>query len=970
MPQTRYLRRSMILAIFGLVYFAAGKLGLRLAFVNASASAVWPPTGIALAGLLVLGFRVWPVVFLGAFLVNITTAGTMMTSLGIALGNTLEGLAGAWLVSRFAGARHAFDHSADVIKFAGLAAMCAPAISATIGVTVLALGGFAAWNDFGSIWRTWWFGDASGALVVTPLLMTWAANPRIEWDRRRKRMVAGALLGLLLAGAAIFGEWLPFRQKGYPLLFLLLPLLVWIAFRFAQRETATAMFILSAVAVAGTLRGLGPFSRETQNESLIFLQVFIGMIVTMNMTLTAAVSERRASEQRLAAQQDTTRILAESQTLSQAMPRILAAICEKLHWEVGCFWQVSADEKYIECVQTWSQGDATFGEFIEVSKRDKFPPGIGMPGRAWKQQSVIWIDDVVADPNFPRAPFAAKAGLHSAFASPLIIAGRVFGVMEFFTPEFRASKDALLAMIAAAGSQIGQFAERKQTENMLAQHASIVESSDDAIYSKTLEGIITSWNKAAHSLYGYAASEILGQNALLLVPPERITEERELLGRVGRGNHIASYETVRRRKDGTLVDISLTVSPIKTGDRIHGVSVIARDATERKRAAAEIERQKASAEAANRAKDEFLAALSHELRTPLTPVLLLAAAMEQSGEVPAQIRKDFAMIRKNIELEARIIDDLLDLTRISHGKLTLNFGRADPQALIEHTLEILRNEIQAKRIGVTLEFAAVEHHVRADAVRLEQVFWNLLKNAVKFTPPGGRITIRSWNTGGLLNLAIADTGLGITAEELPRIFETFAQGDEAAAPRFGGLGLGLSISAVLVREHGGRIWGESPGRDQGATFHVELPLAVSSASVEVSQTALHPPAMEPARILLVEDHESTRETLARLLARRGHTVKCADGVAKALEIARCEKIDIVISDLGLPDGHGHDLMRELHREFDLPGIALSGYGMESDIATSKEAGFDEHITKPIDLPKLESAIQQIVGARKAAHRNL
>ena len=382
---------------------------------------------------------------------------------------------------------------------------------------------------------------------------------------------------------------------------------------------------------------------------------------------------------------------------------------------------------------------------------------------------------------------------------------------------------------------------------------------------------------------------------------------------------------------------------------------------ERKRAETSLRAAKDQAESASKAKDQFLAALSHELRTPLTPVLMLAASMERSEELPPQVRRDFAMIRQNVELEARIIDDLLDLTRITQGKLALRFEQVDPHLLITHALDILRHDFEEKGLVVTLDFAAVEHHVSADAVRLEQVFWNVIKNAVKFTPGGGQITVRSSNTDGHFHLAVADSGIGITPEELPRIFNAFAQGAEAAAPGFGGLGLGLSISALLVHEHRGRIWAESAGRDRGATFHIELPL-VSAPGPVPSAAAPAPASARALRILLVEDHPATRETLARLLTRSGHQVETADCVAQAIEMAGRDSIDIVISDLGLPDGDGHDLMRALRRDFGLRGIALSGYGMQSDIEKSNEAGFVEHLTKPIDLTALEEAIQRVIGS--------
>ncbi len=368
-----------------------------------------------------------------------------------------------------------------------------------------------------------------------------------------------------------------------------------------------------------------------------------------------------------------------------------------------------------------------------------------------------------------------------------------------------------------------------------------------------------------------------------------------------------------------------------------------------------------SNESASRAKDEFLAALSHELRTPLSPVLMLASALEHTMELPEHVRTDCGMIRKNVELEARLIDDLLDLTRITRGKMTLRFEGLDPHPLIEHTLEILRSDLHAKQIRVETFFCTPTPFVSADSVRLQQVFWNILKNAVKFTPAGGGITIRSRSDGRQWGVEIIDTGLGITAEEMPQIFNAFSQGKEAAEPSFGGVGLGLAISAHIVQEHRGRLWAESLGRGHGSTFHLEVPLAPMTNSGRIK---LPPPApkRQPMRILLVEDHEASRSTLHRLLSRRGHTVATAASLAQARHLAGSFIFDIVVSDLGLPDGSGHDLMRELRERHQLCGIALSGYGMAGDLKHSLESGFNDHLTKPVDVNTLEQAMLRVVAA--------
>ncbi|MGH7940949.1 MAG: PAS domain S-box protein, partial [Limisphaerales bacterium] len=381
---------------------------------------------------------------------------------------------------------------------------------------------------------------------------------------------------------------------------------------------------------------------------------------------------------------------------------------------------------------------------------------------------------------------------------------------------------------------IEDVTEFKQMETSNRWLAAIVESSNDAIMSSDLDGRIVSCNQGASRLYGYAPEELIGKPITVLILPEFLDEEMKVLDR---GNKIEHYESVRARKDGTHVDVLVTISPIQSArGKIIGVSSISRDITQRKRAERELEeilaREKTareSAEAASRAKDDFLAALSHELRTPLNPVLMVASDRASNNELPSDVRSDFEAIAKNIEMEARLIDDLLDITRINHGKLSLNFRIVDAHAVLRDAVEKARLQIEEKRLQFVFRLKAAQHTVRADAVRLQQVFCNVLRNAAKFTHNGGTITVEtsSQERGGPLAVKITDTGFGMTREELERAFLAFSQGDHAkdAPHRFGGgLGLGLAICKKLVEFHSGTIRAMSDGRDQGSTIVIELPL--------------------------------------------------------------------------------------------------------------------------------------------------
>src|SRR5438046_576322 len=486
--QSRRFSTLPVIGIVTIVYFIAGKLGLSLAFLYASASPVWPPAGIALAVLLLLGYRIWPAIFVGAFLVNAMTAGNAATSLAIAVGNTLEAVCGAWLVIRFADGTSVFDRPQGVFKFA-LAAAVSTVVSPVFGVTSLALGGFADWTNYGAIWLTWWLGDTTGDLLIAPLIILWSVASKRRWNRREAVEVGILLLLLVVLSEAVFGGWLTISAKNYPIAFIYAPIVIWTAFRFTQRETATGIFILSAIAIWGTLHGFGPFVRETENQSLLALQSWTAVLTITAMALSAGMAERRGAEE-----------------------------------------------------------------------------------------------------------------------------------------------------------------------------------------------------------------------ALL--------------------------------------------------------------------------QQKAIVEAADRTKDHFLAMLSHELRTPLTPVISTLETLETEPTQTEDSKAALAMIHRNIELETQLIDDLLDFTRIAKDKLQLRFTPVDAHLAISNVVEICRAEADSRRLRVHLNLRANTRHVAADAAKFQQIIWNLLKNAIKFTPESGEIAISSSNPSPeVLTISMRDTGVGLESEVMQRIFDPFEQGN-------------------------------------------------------------------------------------------------------------------------------------------------------------------------------------------------
>jgi len=671
----RRLSAATTFVVLTLVYFVAGKLGLKLAFLQASASPVWPPAGIALGALLVFGYRTWPAIFVGAFLVNVTTAGNVTTSLVIAAGNTLEAICGAWLVNRFASGIRVFDRSRDVFKFA-FAAAASTVISPTVGVTGLMLAGFVDWTRYGAVWVTWWLGDATGDLIFAPVVILWAIGPPPRWNRNKAFEVGLLLLLLVALGEAIFGGWFPINAKNYPIAFICGPIVIWMAFRMSQRETATGIFIVSAIAIWGTLQNFGPFVMETQNQSLLILQIATAVLTLTAMALAAGMAERRRAE-------------------------------------------------------------------------------------------------------------------------------------------------------------------------------------------------------------------------------------------------------------------------------------------------AALERQKSLVESANRTKDNFLAMLSHELRTPLTPVVLALETL-QARWPDEEANSALEMIRRNVDVESHLIDDLLDITRISKGKLELSMKTLDAHAEVNQAVAMCRAEAEAKKIQVEIDFRAANHHVAADEARFQQIIWNLLKNAIKFSREKDKVTISSRNESpDQLTISVQDHGIGIAPDVIHRIFDPFEQGERSSKQRFGGLGLGLAISKSLAQAHGASLVAKSDGPNCGATFSLTTRTVPSApGGPELSETKLRI-SEGVFRILLVDDHADTCAILEKLLTGHGHRVTAAHDMSSALGCAEGERFDLVISDVGLPDGSGMELMTHLKATSRIPGIAMSGFGTSADIERSLGAGFSEHLVKPITMERLESAIEAVMRSKRS-----
>lgn len=521
------------------------------------------------------------------------------------------------------------------------------------------------------------------------------------------------------------------------------------------------------------------------------------------------------------------------------------------------------------------------------------------------------------------------------------------------------------------GLVVTDLTEQKRNERIVADELlarSILEHAAEATVVCDPTGKILRASREAHRLCGQnPLLEVFDQAFPLEIASEEIPDARTFLKLALAGRRVRGLEA---SLNGGQLAVMLSAGPLWGREQsIDGCVVTFTDITIRRNSERELKRAWAAAQAMNEAKDRFLATLSHELRTPLTPVLAVLSNLEAGERLPADLRGDMAMMRRNIELEARLIDDLLDLTRISRGKLELQSQEVDLRQVVEHAIQTsCGEEVAAGRLKIVADLVE-GHRMWADAPRLTQVFWNLLNNAVKFTPEGGTVYVRSWSDApGWLTVEVSDTGIGIDPEFLSRIFDAFEQGEPGTTRRFGGLGLGLAISKTIAELHGGSLSARSDGLGHGAAFQVRLPLIpVPQGAGALASDARPMDAAGPQslNILLVEDHADTAAAMADLLRDLGHEVTVAgsvsDGLAAAAKIqgGGGDGIDLVLSDLGLPDASGLDLMRELSHRYGLKGIALSGYGMEEDLRRSREAGFEKHLTKPINFQSLQAVLREV-----------
>lgn len=704
--------------------------------------------------------------------------------------------------------------------------------------------------------------------------------------------------------------------------------------------------------------------------------------LTNFMAIQTDITARRAAQQRLTIQFEVSRVLAEATGYDEVFARLLEAVCESLGWQVGQLWRVS--EGSLRLARSWHLPGEDLSGFLAGSEAAEFGPGVGLPGRVWESGRSAWIPDLMKDGNFPRAAAAAASGLRAAFAFPVIVRGAAWGVFEFFSRKIEEPDEAMLRTFNAVGQQVGQFIVRKQAEdalqatNMLQQ--AILDGASYAIISTSTDGTIQTCNHATERMLGYSASELVGRAtpAVFHDPEEVAARAAELSRELGRAVEPGFEAFVARaklgtpderewtyiRKDGGRFPVHLTVTAlIDAAGCVSGYLGVASDITDRKRAARELVDAKDAAEAANRAKSEFLATISHEIRTPLNGIIGLADILAMSPldeEQGTQLR----LLIGSAQSLLALINDLLDFSKIEAGRLEIEERDFDPAAELGGIVETFRPLAESKALALEATFENLPPALRGDSLRLRQVLSNLLSNAIKFTP-SGRVAVdaRADREGGgwRLRMAVSDTGIGIGEEAMKRIFEPFTQADASVSRKFGGTGLGLAICRRLARAMDGDITAEtSPA---GSVFRAHMLLGEASSATLQPQSAGtgHIPDLA---ILVVDDNEVNRMVATTMLRKIGQTAASARSGAEAVELAAAGAFDLIFMDMQMPGMDGVEAtarIRQLPLEKRPRIVALTANAYDTDRLRCMEAGMDGFVSKPIRLEDLRGELCKVCG---------
>lgn len=901
------------------LYYLGGQLGLSFATIHESASPLWAPTGIAIAGLYLLGARAWPALFAGAFLFNLETSGDIAPSLAIAAGNTLEGLLGAHLLRRLSRGGAVLESPKQVARFVLIAAV-APLVSATIGTAALFAAGSLVLSQARSVWLTWWLGDATGALIVGPLILLWARAPLPRYSPLK--MLEAALLA-----AATVGLALAIFATQFPSAYLTFTLVLWAALRFEPRESISATFLLNVIAVGGTVRGLGPFVTGDPNSDLLILQGFIAMTTLVGLVLATQSLQNRRAYAEVRASRDVVQTRAErsGQQLTESEARFSAFMKDL----PGLAWIKDREGRYVYCNEAFADRlGRTPAGVVGLVDAELFPPETAAAYQANDARVIETRKHVATIEEQPvqgkvLASFVRKFPIHDEKGDIAHVGGvavditeqraaeerlqaseallrdaqrtarigswqwdlasgrvawsdelhRLFGVepgsipityatfVERVHPEDRAMvqagveealarresieidhrivrPDGGIRWLHSSGHcQVGpdgrvvtmtgtgqDVTERRLSEDRFRQ---LLEASPDAFIIVDAQGRIVRINEQTERLFGYKRSELIGQAVEILVPgasQDRHVGLREEYVRSPKSRPMGvGRDLMAVRKDGSEIPVEISLSPLKTEEGLLVMSTI-RDVSERRRAEREREELERLRQV-NEFKNQFINMAAHELNTPLTPLKLQAHLLRSGamGPLSGPQAHSAEILERNLERVANLVQNMLDVGRIQSGRIELRLAPLDLGRVVHEVVESFTD--LAAQVGVRLEERITPGlQAHADAQRVSQVLFNLVSNALKFTPRGGRVLIDAAVSAREIEIRIQDNGLGLDAEQMARLFQPFSQVHDAAQTASRpGTGLGLFISRQLVQLQGGRLWVESAGPGRGSSFRFTLP---------------------------------------------------------------------------------------------------------------------------------------------------
>ena len=924
-------------------YVAAAQLGFRVAFVAEQITTVWPPTGIALAALLLGGLRLWPAIWLGAFIANAGSDAPLWTAFILATGNTLEGVAATWALRRLPSFDDGLRRVPDVLALVIVGATLCTMVSATIGVTTLCAAGVQAWGRFGALWFDWWLGDALGALIIAPAILT---SVRHVWSRRDYVHTALFVTGAIAVTHFVFGQLAGLSQ--HPLEYVVFPLAIAAAVRGGLPVTAFVVLAVSGVTIWHTVRGDGPFASPQVHESLIQLQVFMGVLSGTALLLAAALLERKTSER---GEHAAAAVLREREQMLMLAQR--AGGVAVFDWDVRSRIAHCSAEFFRIFGLPPREGAITRDEwwgFVHPDDRERMTAHL--TGAIEGQQPAAADFRITAADG--RERWLSHAGHLQGPPERRRIVGTVLDItdrkrleaeLRQHAAELSESRDVLA--LAMRGGAMGAWSRNLVTDEVWwSQELEEIVGLEPGGFSRTEAGFFELVHFDDRPAVRKAVDDAVAEGTDYIVEFRFKHAAGEWRWMEGRGRAVYEESGAPRTLYGIAIDI-----------------------TSRKRAEMALRDAKQAAESANQLKDQFLATLSHELRTPLNAILGYARMLQTNTIAPDKRPRAFDVIERNAVAQNRLIEDLLDMSRITAGKVRLDPAPIPVATVLREAVDGVRPAAHAKGVALELEIDPFAGMVNADTARLLQVFSNLLTNAVKFTPGGGRVGVRLRRDRALLETRVTDSGVGISPEFLPHIFEPFRQADARFDRGHGGLGLGLAITKQLVDLHGGTIDAASPGAGHGATFTIRLPQASSgvrvpdeivSAPVSEAGTAVDSgaPLLHGLQILLVDDDPDTLTMFRDAVEVAGARVRAVANAADALRATESWRPDLLVSDLGLPGMDGYQLLQALRQRGShaFPAVAVSAYASADDRARALAVGFSAHFAKPIDPAALVRAL--------------